>query len=139
MTMDLARIGGKVADTLMDGVTYTIIVVRLAAASVAMLALSEAVRGAFNYVEGCAKSVEHLADTASGLNVDPAVVSAHQDAATVMRGVLADAADLSTEAAEMASDFQTAKDEHEADYGPVHEAMTNKPGQIADRTYYSNR
>lgn len=139
MTMDLARIGGKVADTLIDGVTYTIIVVRLAAASMAMLSLSEAVRGAFNYVEGCAKSVEHLADTASGLNVDPAVVSAHQDAATVMRGVLADAEDLSTEAAEMASDFRTAKDEHEADYGPVHEAMTNKPGQIADRTYYSNR
>ncbi|MCS0605983.1 hypothetical protein NX794_32965 [Streptomyces sp. LP11] len=139
MAMDLARMGGKIADTIVDGVTFTIIVVRLAAASTAMLALSEAVRGAFKYVEGCAKSVDHLADTASGLNVDPAVVSAHQDAATVMRGVLADAEDLSTEAAEMASDFRTAKDEHEADYGPVHEAMTNKPGQIADRTYYSNR
>ncbi|MGW1037869.1 hypothetical protein ACWD4Z_37495 [Streptomyces antibioticus] len=139
MSSDLARIGGKIADTLMDAVTYTIIVARLAAASMAMLSLSEAVRGAFNYVKGCAKSVEHLADTASGLGVDDAVVSAHQDAATVMRGVLADAESLSTEAAEMASDFQTAKDEHEGDYGPVHEAMTNKPGAIADRTYYSNR
>ncbi|MFI8888265.1 hypothetical protein [Streptomyces sp. NPDC053813] len=139
MTMDLARIGGRIAETLVDGITFTIIVVRLTAASVAMFSLSEAVRGAFTYVEGCAKSVNHLADTASGLDVDPAVVSAHQDAATVMLAVLADAEDLATEAAEMSSDFQTAKDEHEADYGPVHEAMTNKPGQIADRTYYSNR
>lgn len=137
--MELARIGGKVADVISDAVTYTIIVARLAAASMAMRSLSEAVRGAYNYIEGCATSVDHLADTAASLDVPPAVVSAHHDAASVMRGVLADAEDLATEAAEMASDFQTAKDEHESDYGPVHEAMTNKPGQIADRTYYSNR
>lgn len=139
MGMDLARVGGRIADTLADGVTYTIIVARLATASMAMLSLSEAVRGAFNYVEGCAKSVNNLADTAAGLGVDDAVVSAHNDAATVMRGVLADAEALANEAAEMSSDFETAKAEHEADYGPVHEAMTNKPGAIADRTYYSNR
>src|ERR1043165_5219269 len=116
MAMDLAGVGGRIADTLMDGVTYTVIVVKLAAASVAMLSLSEAVRGAFNYIEGCAKTVNNLADTASGLGVDDAVVSAHNDAAAVMRGCLAAAEDLSTEASEMASDFTTAKDEHEADY-----------------------
>ncbi|MFB6755497.1 hypothetical protein ACFCX6_31795 [Streptomyces sp. NPDC056353] len=137
--MDLARIGGRVADVLADGVTYTIILARLAAASLAMLSLSEAVRGAFNYVEECASSVNRLADTAAGLGVDDAVVSAHNDAATVMRGVLADAESLANEAAEMSRDFEAAKAEHEADYGPVHEAMTNKPGAIADRTYYSNR
>lgn len=137
--MELAKIGGKVADVIGDGITYTILVARLATASAAMLALSEAVRGAYNYVEGCAKSVEHLADTAAGLGVDDAVVSAHTDAATVMRAVLADAEALSTEAAEMARDFESAKADHEADYGPVHEAMTTKPGAVADRTYYSNR
>ncbi|PJE97149.1 hypothetical protein CUT44_14305 [Streptomyces carminius] len=137
--MDLARIGDKVADTLSDGVTFTVVVARLAFASASMLSLSEAVCGAYNYIEGCAKSVDHLADTAAGLNVDPAVTSVHHDAAAVMRGVLADAEALATEAAEMASDFQTAQEEHEADYGPVHEAMTAKPGAVADRTYYSNR
>ena len=137
--MDLARVGSKVADTITDGVTFTIIAVRLAAASVAMLALSEAVRGAYNYIEGCARSVDNLADTAAGLGVDDAVVSAHRDATVIMRGVLAAAEDLSTEAAEMVRDFQNAKEGHEADYGPVHEAMTTKPGARADRTYYSNR
>ncbi|MFC5170644.1 hypothetical protein [Streptomyces mutomycini] len=137
--MDLARVGSKVADTLTDGVTFTIIAVRLAAASVAMLALSEAVRGAYNYIEGCARSVDNLADTAAGLGVDDVVTGAHRDAAGIMRGVLAAAEDLSTEAAEMGRDFQNAKEGHEADYGPVHEAMTTKPGAVADRTYYSNR
>ncbi|MEU1216640.1 hypothetical protein ABZ424_30420 [Streptomyces sp. NPDC005790] len=137
--MDLARVGSKVADTISDGVTFTIIAVRLTAASVAMFSLSEAVRGAYNYIEGCARSVDNLADTAAGLGVDDAVVGAHRDAATIMRGVLAAAEALSTEAAEMSRDFQSAKEGHEADYGPVHEAMTTKPGAVADRTYYSNR
>jgi hypothetical protein len=137
--MDLERVGDKVADTLIDGLTYTVIVVRLASASMSMMQLSQAVRGAYNYVEGCAKAVDNLADTASSLGGDDAVTSAHRDAATVMRGVLADAEALATEAEQMASDFQAAKSEHEDDYGPVHEAMTTKPGAVADRTYYSNR
>jgi hypothetical protein len=137
--MELAKVGGKVADVIADGVTYTIVTARLATASAAMLALSESVRGAYNYVEGCAKSVDNLAETAAGLGVDTAVTSAHRDAAAVMRGVLADAEALATEAAEMARDFQQASGDHEADYGPVHEAMTSKPGAVADRTYYSNR
>ena len=139
MSMDLARVGSRVADIITDGVTYTIILARLASASLAMLMLSEAVRGAFNYVEECATSVNNLADTAAGLGVDDAVVSAHNDAATVMRGCLADAESLANESAEMSVDFEAAKAEHEADYGPVHEAMTTKQGAIADRTYYSNR
>jgi len=137
--MDLQQFGAKVADTIADGVTYTIVTARLATASAAMLALSESVRGAYNYVEGCAKSVDNLAKTAAGLGVDDAVTSAHRDAAAVMRGVLADAEALAAESAEMARDFQQASSDHEADYGPVHEAMTTKPGAVADRTYYSNR
>jgi len=137
--MDLERVGERVADTISDGVTFTIVTARLVSASMSMLQLSQAVHGAYNYVEGCAKSVDNLADTAAGLGVDDAVISAHRDAATVMRGVLADAEALATEAAEMARDFDNAKADHEADYGPVHEAMTNKPGAVADRTYYSNR
>ncbi|MFI8944784.1 hypothetical protein [Streptomyces syringium] len=137
--MDLARVGTRVADTISDGVTYTIITAQLAAASMAMLSLSEAVRGAYNYIEGCATSVDNLADTAAGLDVDDTVTSAHRDAAAIMRGVLSDAEDLANEAAEMARDFQNAKDGHEADYGPLHGAMTTKQGNEADRTYYSNR
>lgn len=137
--MEHAHVGARIADFITDGVTYAIVTVRLAAASVAMLSLSEAVRGAYNYVEGCAKSVDNLADTAASLGVDTDVTSAHYDAATLMRGVLADAEDLAAEAEEMARDFQSAKEDHEADYGPVHEAMTNKPGDEADRTYYGNR
>lgn len=140
--MELAKtgcFGGRIADTVTDIVTYVSVTARLAAASLAMLRLSEAVNGAYNYVEGCAKSVDNLADTAAGLDVDDAVVSAHRDAATVMRGVLRDAKDLAQTAREMARAFKQAKEEHEADYGPVNDAMTTKPGKVADRSYYSNR
>ncbi|MEU6965065.1 hypothetical protein [Streptomyces chrestomyceticus] len=139
MGMELERLDGKVVDTLKDGVTFTLITVQLASASLSMLKLSRAVRGAYNYVESCAQRVLNIAETAGRLDVDPAVIAAHVDAAAAARKVLADAEDLATEAEEMASDFQAAKDGHEADYGPVHEAMTTKQGQIADRTYYSNR
>ncbi|MFE7113105.1 hypothetical protein ACFU98_42555 [Streptomyces sp. NPDC057575] len=137
--MELARMGSKVVEIFQDGVTYTVATAKLGMASLAMLALSEAVRGTYNYVEDCARSVDTLADTASTLWVEGAVVNAHRDAATVMRGVLADAEDLANEAAEMAGDFTAAKEGHEADYGPVHEVMAAKDGAVADRTYYSNR
>ncbi|MEU8530106.1 hypothetical protein AB0C77_31685 [Streptomyces sp. NPDC048629] len=137
--MDLEHLGTKVADVISDGVTYTVITAKLATASAAMLALNQAVKGAYNYVEGCAKSVDALAETAAGLDVDTTVTSAHRDAAAVMRSVLDEAEALAAEAAEMASAFQNAADDHQADYGPVNESMANKPGSIADRTYYQNR
>ncbi|QUI36324.1 hypothetical protein H9W91_35785 (plasmid) [Streptomyces alfalfae] len=136
MGMDLARVGTKVVELVSDGITYTVATAKLGMASVAMLALSEAVRGAYDYVEDCARSVEMLADTASSLWVQGDVVDAHRDAAAVMRGVLADAESLANEAAEMSADFKSAKEEHEADYGPVAELMA---GKDTDRTYYSNR
>ncbi|WP_030556676.1 hypothetical protein [Streptomyces exfoliatus] len=139
MGMDLARVGSKVAEIFVDGVTYTVATAKLGLASMAMLALSESVRGAYNYVEGCARQVDTLADTASAMWVEGVVVDAHRDAAAVMRGVLADAESLANEAEEMAGDFKAAKAGHEADYGPVHDAVVSKPGQMATREYYSNR
>ncbi|MFI9186815.1 hypothetical protein ACIGXG_31870 [Streptomyces goshikiensis] len=136
MGMDLARIGSRVVELVSDGITYTVATAKLGMASVAMLALSEAVRGAYTYVEDCARSVDMLADTASTLWVNGEVVDAHRDAAAVMRGVLADADSLANEAEEMAADFRAAKEGHEADYGPVAELMA---GKETDRTYYSNR
>ncbi|MEV5598910.1 hypothetical protein [Streptomyces sp. NPDC052496] len=139
MGLELERIGGKIVDGAKDAVTFTIITARLASASLSMMSLSRAVRGAYDYVEGCAQQVLTIAETAGRLKVEPAVIEAHVDAATAARTILADAEALATEAQEMASDFENAKNDHEADYGPVHEAMTTKQGQIADRTYYSNR
>ncbi|MEU9535877.1 hypothetical protein AB0D00_26660 [Streptomyces sp. NPDC048213] len=136
MGMDLARIGSKVVELVSDGITYTVATAKLGMASIAMFALSEAVRGAYNYVEDCAQSVDMLADTASALWVEGDVVNAHRDAAGVMRGVLADAESLANEAEEMAADFKSAKQGHEDDYGPVAELMANKD---TDRSYYSNR
>lgn len=137
--MDLVRAGAKVVEIFAEGITYTVATAKLGMASLAMLALSEAVRGTYTYVEDCARSVDTLADTASAMWVEGVVVDAHRDAAAVMRGVLADAEDLAVEAEEMARDFNAAKEEHEADYGPVHEAVVAKPGALAERTYYSNR
>lgn len=137
--MHLEHLGTKVADVISDGVTFTIITARLATASAAMLALSHAVKGAYAYVEESAKEVDQRAEIAASLDVDDAVTSAHRDAATVMRDVLADADALATAAEEMAGAFQAARDGHEADYGPVQDAMTSKPGQIANRSYYQNR
>ncbi|MFF9483002.1 hypothetical protein [Streptomyces sp. NPDC014733] len=139
MGMDLARAGSKVAELFVDGVTFTVATAKLGLASMAMLALSESVRGAYNYVEDCAHQVDTLADTASAMWVSGAVVDAHRDAAGVMRGVLSDAESLAAEAEEMAGDFRAAKDGHEADYGPVHDAIVSKPGELATREYYSNR
>ncbi|MEU5104114.1 hypothetical protein AB0H07_17750 [Streptomyces sp. NPDC021354] len=132
-------VGGRIADLIGDGVTFTIVTARLTAASVAMAALSQAVRGAYDYVEGCATSVDRMADTAASLHVDGDVIAAHRDAAAVMRSVLAEAEALANEAAEMAGDFRQAADGHEADYGPVAAAMQTGDADVADRTYYSNR
>ncbi|MFF4771068.1 hypothetical protein ACFY1V_31625 [Streptomyces sp. NPDC001255] len=131
--------GGGVVGFLMDAITFTIVTVKLAAASTAMLWLSRTVQGAYDYVEECAAHVDGQMDLAESLNVDPAVVGAHRDAATVMREILDDAEALAEEAQQMAADFQAAKEGHEEDYGPVAEAMNNKPGQVADSSYYANR
>lgn len=131
--------GGRIADVIGDAFTFTIVLTRLALAAVAMRALSEAVRGAYDYVEDCATSVDRLADIAAGLHVDPSVTAAHHDAAAVMRETLTEAEALTSEAAEMATEFDNAAQGHEDDYGSVNEAMQTGDYDVADREYYSNR
>lgn len=130
---------GRIIDVIADAMTFTLVLARLAIAATAMRMLSQAVKGAYGYVEGCAKQVDHLADIAAGLAVDDAVTSSHHDAAGVMRESLALADALSSEAAEMASEFDNAAHDHESDYGTVNEAMQSGPYDIAEREWYSNR
>jgi hypothetical protein len=130
---------GRIVDVIADAVTFTLVIARLAIAAVAMRMLSQAVKGAYSYVEGCAKQVDHLADVAATLAVDDAVTSAHHDAAGVMRDSLALADALAEEAAEMSTEFDNAARDHEADYGTVNEAMQSGPYDVAEREWYSNR
>ncbi|MGW2416037.1 hypothetical protein ACWCV5_28255 [Streptomyces tubercidicus] len=131
--------GGRIADVIGDAFTFLIVISRLALAAVAMRCLSEAVKGAYDYVEDCARTVDNLADIAASLHVDASVTSAHHDAAAVMRETLAEAESLSSEAAEMATEFDNAAHGHEDDYGTVNEAMQTGDADVADREYYSNR
>lgn len=130
---------GRIIDVIADAMTFTLVLTRLAIAATAMRMLSQAVKGAYSYVEGCAKQVDHLADIAASLAVDDAVTSSHHDAAGVMRESLALADALSSEAAEMATEFDHAAHDHESDYGTVNEAMQAGPYDIAEREWYSNR
>ncbi|MFF4120127.1 hypothetical protein ACFY0P_42740 [Streptomyces sp. NPDC001714] len=127
------------AEVIGEGVRYGILLVQLTAAGVALGYLSEAVRSAYRYVEGCAASVDRLADKAASLHVDGDVVAAHRDAAAVMRSVLEEADAMAEAASDLSVMFQETADAHRADYGPVADAMNSKEGQVADREYYSNR
>ncbi|MEW2467889.1 hypothetical protein AB0919_23135 [Streptomyces sp. NPDC046994] len=130
---------GRIVDVIADAITFTLVIARLAIAAAAMRMLSQAVKGAYSYVEGCAKQVDHLADVAATLAVDDAVTSAHHDAAGVMRESLALADALASEAAEMSTEFDNAARDHESDYGTVNEQMQTGPYNVAEREWYSNR
>ncbi|MFI1177855.1 hypothetical protein [Streptomyces melanogenes] len=131
--------GGRIVDVIADAMTFLIVISRLAVAAVAMRLLSQAVKGAYSYVEDCATTVDGLADFAASLAVDDSVTSSHHDAAAVMRESLALADALAAEAAEMSAEFDNAARDHEADYGDVNEAMQAGPYDIAEREWYSNR
>lgn len=131
--------GGRIVDCIIEAVTFTMVIVRLGIAAAAMLLLSQAVDGAYGYVEGCASTVDGLADIAASLNVDDTVTGAHHDAAGVMRETLALADALSSEAQEMSTEFNNAASGHEGDYGDVNEAMQTGDADVAEREYYSNR
>lgn len=131
--------GGRIVDVVADAITFTLVIARLALAATAMRLLSHAVKGAYAYVEGCAKTVDGLADVAASLEVDDSVTSSHHDAAATMRYSLALADTLASEAEEMSTEFKNAAREHEADYGDVNEAMQAGPYAIARREWYSNR
>ncbi|GHE56415.1 hypothetical protein GCM10018785_27140 [Streptomyces longispororuber] len=134
-----AERSGRIVDVIADAMTFTLVIVRLATAAVAMRHLSQAVKGAYSYVEDCAKTVDGLADVAASLAVDDSVTSSHHDAAATMRESLAFADALAEEAAEMATEFDNAARDHESDYGDVNEAMQAGPYDVAEREWYSNR
>lgn len=124
-----------------EGLRYGVLLVQLGAAAVAVRNLSNAVRGAYNYVEGCATSVDRLADKAASLNVDDLTTGEHHDAAAVMRSVLEEADAMADAAADLSVMFDQTRAAHETDYGPVAQAAQNMPDgiEMADRQFYSNR
>ena len=130
---------GRIVDVIADAMTFMLVIARLAIAAGAMRLLSQAVKGAYAYVEDCAKTVDGLADVAAAINVDDMVTSAHHDAAATFRESLALADALADEAAEMSTEFNNAARDHEGDYGDVNEAMQAGPYDVAEREWYSNR
>ncbi|MGV9342868.1 hypothetical protein [Streptomyces sp. NPDC003688] len=131
--------GGRIVDVIVNALTFTLVIARLGIAAAAMRLLSEAVNGAYSYVEDCAKTVDGLADVAASLAVDDSVTSAHHDAAATMRESLALADALAEEAAEMSTEFDNAARDHASDYGDVNEAMQSGTAAVAEREWYSNR
>ncbi|WP_102133544.1 hypothetical protein [Streptomyces hokutonensis] len=131
--------GGRIVDVIADALTFMLVIARLGIAAVAMRLLSQAVKGAYSYVEDCAQTVDGLADVAASLAVDDSVTSSHHDAAATMRESLALADALSAEAAEMSTEFDNAARDHENDYGDVNEAMQSGTADVAEREWYSNR
>ncbi|MGS2645803.1 hypothetical protein [Streptosporangium sp. G12] len=142
MELEKSTTGAAVADSggaLETLVRYGIVVTQLAVAGVRLLGLSEQVRRTYRYVEGCASTVDRLADQMAGLTVDRDTVGEHHQAATIMRGVLADAEAMSADVEDLATLFGQASDAHQADYGTVAERARAMPVPMADAEFYSNR
>lgn len=136
--------GGILAATgsvLVKAVRYTVVIAQLTAAGLALRGLSEQVRRTYEYVEGCAKSVDRLAEQMAVLSVDRDTVAEHHEAAAVMRSVREEAEAMAAEAEDLAVLFHQAADGHEGDYGTVAEAANSMPGGIdmAEAEFYSNR
>jgi len=127
------------ASVAVDGVRYTIMLARLAAAGLALRHMAHLADTTFRYVEDCARNVDQLAETASTMKVDADTVAEHHQAAQVMRGALAEATAMARTCEEMSTLFQEASDAHQADYGPVAESIQAMPVPMADRLFYSNR
>ncbi|MFF7986992.1 hypothetical protein ACFZDK_49300 [Streptomyces sp. NPDC007901] len=130
---------GRIVDVIADALTFMLVIARLGIAAAAMRLLSQAVKGAYSYVEDCAQTVDGLADVAASLAVDDSVTSSHHDAAATMRESLELADALSAEAAEMSTEFDNAARDHASDYGDVNEAMQSGTADVAEREWYSNR
>lgn len=120
-------------------VRYTIVIAQLAMAEIKLSGLAEQVRSTYRYVEGCATSVDRLADQMASLTVDRDTVGEHHQAAAVMRAVLADAEAMAEATEDLARMFGQASEAHRADYGPVADVIANSPVPMADAEFYSNR
>ena len=120
-------------------VRYGILLIQLTAAGIRLSWLGDQVRSNYRYIEGCSTSVDRLADQMAGLTVDPDTVGEHHQAAAVMRGVLADAEAMAAATEDLSTMFEQTSIAHEADYGPVNEAIHAMPVPMADASFYSNR
>ncbi|MEU4410798.1 hypothetical protein AB0F88_40360 [Streptosporangium sp. NPDC023963] len=142
MELEKRTTGAAVADSggvLETLVRYGIVVTQLAVAGVRLLGLSGQVRRTYNYVEGCAASVDRLAEQMAGLTVDRDTVGEHHQAAAIMRGVLGDADSMASAVEDLSALFAQASAAHQADYGSVAAAANSMPVPMADAEFYSNR
>lgn len=142
MELERRETGTEVAETggvLETVVRYGILLAQMTAAGIRLAGLSEQVRGTYRYVDGCATSVDRLADQMAGLDVDRDTVGEHHQAAAIMRGVLADADAMAVATEELAMLFGQTAAAHEADYGSVAETARAMPVPMADAEFYSNR
>ncbi|MFD4050166.1 hypothetical protein ACFWSF_32230 [Streptomyces sp. NPDC058611] len=126
-------------EVLAEGVRYGIVIAQLTIAGARLRGLSEQVRSTYRYVEGCSKSVDRLADQMAGMRVDRDSVAEHHEAATVMGAVLEEADSMAAATEDLAALFDQASADHQSDYGPVAEAITAMPVEMADAEFYSNR
>ncbi len=122
-------------------VRYTIIITQLAMAGIRLSGLADQMRRTYRYVEGCSASVDRLADQMASLTpaVDRDTVGEHHQAAAVMRAVLGHAEAMSAATEDLAVLFGQASAAHQADYGPVTEAVHSMPVPMAAAEFYSNR
>ncbi|MGW0612027.1 hypothetical protein [Streptomyces sp. NPDC002788] len=135
----LTSASGNFVSAAAYGVQFTVMVVKLAAAGLALRGVGARVRSTYKYIGDCAKSVDHLADLAAKLSVDPDTIGEHRDAATVMRASLARAQRMANTVDEMSVMFDQAKAAHQGDYGAVNDAATSMTVPMANRNFYRNR
>ncbi|MFF0164064.1 hypothetical protein ACFYRY_42235 [Streptomyces sp. NPDC005263] len=131
--------GGGFVSAVAYGVQFTLMVAQLASAGLALRGVGARVRSTYRYIGDCAKSVDHLADLAAKLSVDPDTIGEHRDAATVMRASLARAQRMANTVDEMSVMFDQAKAAHQGDYGAVNDVATSMPVDMANRNFYRNR
>ncbi|MFC8223931.1 hypothetical protein ACFUTY_37905 [Streptomyces sp. NPDC057362] len=140
---NVAAAAGKAAvvtgAVLAEGVRYGVVIIQLTAAGARLRGLSEQVRSTYDYVEGCSKSVDRLAEQMASLKVDSDSVAEHHEAAGVMRGVLEEAEAMAAATEDLSVLFEQTAAEHQADYGPVAEAFHAMPVDPAESEFYSNR
>ncbi|MFH9426412.1 hypothetical protein [Streptomyces sp. NPDC017529] len=126
-------------EVIVEAARYVVVVAQLTIAGARLRGLSEQVRSTYRYVEGCSKSVDRLAEQMAGLHVDSDSVAEHHEAAAVMRAVLEEADAMAAATEDLAALFDQAAAGHQADYGPVAEAIDAMPVEMADAEFYSNR
>jgi hypothetical protein len=128
--------GGGVIYTI---VRYAFLRAQFAAASWQLNRVADHIDGTYDYIEECADSVLRIADQMARLTVDPDTTGEHRQAAAIMKGILADAKALVAGKRDLAVLFETTREAHETDYGPVADTIAAMPVPMAEAEFYSNR